>query len=400
MSLYGDFIYGDQYYDEILTYEDYQNILRLHNRQPRLKVNLMYSNMEVYQEITSDIILQGSSLNISNKNGIRRTITLELANPQLRYNVEPNNIWMNTYFSVYAGYYYNGRYYWFLLGIFITTNPVMSSGLSQSTITLRGYDKMSLLNGTLSGKLEGIYQIEASDNMREIINSIVTERGDTFPVNYDSIFEGYLIPYTITTDLGNSYFSILDELASLRSSNVFYDTNGCLNFQSGIEDLDDSVKPPLYSFSNDGTDINYISSNATFDFEKVCNCIYVQGSTVDGGIYSATLKDENLESPTRIQLIGERWADPITDDNINSDALCLDRAKYELKKLKTLWLTVEINCVPIPDLDVNCVIELTDDRYDFDHLRLLIQSISYNLQTGGTMSLSCTSVNELEYSNI
>jgi hypothetical protein len=401
MSLYNTFIYDEEtVYGQSLSFNDYLAVLQSSNRKSRIKVELLYltqNGYEVYEEITQNISNTSGSLTVDFKNGQRRQVSLIINDPIRKYNISPLSLWINKYFRVYKGFQIGNDYIWFLQGTFVLNNPNVLSNFSQRTIELNGLDKMSLLDNTLGGTLCTTYQMLVDTEMRNGIEGILNEVGDLSPLVYDSGFEGYTIPYTITRD--DTYFNILEELANLRSANVFYDVYGNLNFVSGIEDLDDSIKPSLYSFKKDGTDLNYLTGQVKYDFENIKNSVYVVGATVDGEIFNANAKDTNLESPTRISLIGEKILS-ITDDNINTTQYAQDRSNYELKNNKILYISVTITCLPILNLDVNCVVDLTDKDLEFNEQRLLIQSIEDPYTDGQNMTIVCSGVNELAFSNI
>lgn len=380
-----------------LTKDTYFNtILKSPNRQTVIKVELMYPNGEIFEEITSDISNTDGNLVNTFTNGQRRNISLTINNPIRKYGINPRRLWLNTYFRVYKGFYYLNNYIWFLQGTFILSNPVENSSFSEKTIQINGIDKMSLLDGTLSGNLEATYQVPANESLKNAIIAILNEAGDNSPLIYDVALEGIVVPYTISRN--DSYYGILEELAELYSSNVYYNTEGCLCFISGVEQIDDSLKPSIYSFKKDGKDFNYLTNSVTYNFSDVKNYIKVVGATVNGEIFDATASDTNLESPVCIDFIGRKIL-YISDDNINSDQLAQDRANYELKKNRILFIDGSLTCPSLPHLDANCVIDITDEDLDFVQQRVLIQSISDSYAENGQMTVSYSNVNELPFSN-
>ncbi len=300
--------------DISVTFSQYLNYIKTaHNRLECLKVELLYPNGEVQNEITSDVSSSDGQLTVNLNNGIRRSVSLTLINPQLKYKIDPKSLWLNTKFRVYWGTVVSGEWYWILLGTFVLSNSSLVSDLSNSVLHLNGLDKFALLNGTLGGTLNAIYQIDVDSYMRNAIQATLNESGDTSPLLYDSVFEGYKIPYTIIKNRGQTYADILIELANLRSSNLYYDAWGNLNFTSGVEDLDDSLKPSQYSFYKDNPklDVNYISGNVDYKIEDVKNSVTVFGDNINGSIVDFTLTNDNLLSPFLTSLIGFRPLAPI-----------------------------------------------------------------------------------------
>jgi hypothetical protein len=405
LALYGDGLYGNNLYgsSSSVTHSDYlKYISTVTNRVEAIKVELLYPNLETQNEITSFASMSDGQLTINFTNGVRRAISLTLINPNLRFKFDPSSLWINSMFRCYRGYLIKNSWYWILLGTFVISDSSMNSNISNTTISLSGLDRFSMLDGQLAGYLSAIYQADVGSDMISVVDAILNEVENNSSLLYDSIFTGYSLPYTLRKEYGSTYFDILKDLANLRSSNIYYNMNGQMCFQSGIEDIDDSIKPVTYSFykNNSKYDVNYITGKSNFNISKVRNSVTVIGDNINGEIFDATVKNENLLSPTRIQLIGERALPPIQDNVINTDQLALDRANYELKKCLLLGTTVEITALCLPHLDVNTVIELTDTDLNFDHTRLLIQSINMPLTIGGVMTLSCSNVNELPFTNI
>ena len=78
-------------------------------------------------------------------------------------------------------------------------------------------------------------------------------------------------------------------------------------------------------------------------------------------------------------------------DNIYSDALAEQRARYEIYLRARLHDNISISCVPIYWLDVNTIIEYNLPNNTTQESDLwLIKSISTDVSTSGTQSISAT----------
>jgi hypothetical protein len=396
MALYGSFLYGDgTVYGSGVSYNDYLLILQSPSRQPRVKVELLYKNnngYEVYEELTSLVDSTSGSLQINIVNGRRRSATITLSDFKRQYNISSNSLWLDSYIRIKKGFQVGNEYIWFLCGTFVLEDPSVISNFSLRTIELTCVDKMSILEN----ELEAIYQIPSGTPVKDAIIAILNEINDPMPLIYDSALEGKTVPYTISRS--DSYYSILEELASLYSSHVFYNASGSLCFLSGVEGIDDSPKESLYNFRKDGTDINYISSNVKYDISNVKNYIVVIGATVDGELYDAIASDENLSSPVNIYRIGKR-VKKIEDDNIYSTELAQNRADYELKNNTVLFCNCSIVCLSLPHLyDADdAVVTLTDIDQNFNQQRLLIQSITDSFGIDSQMQITCSNTSELPF---
>lgn len=108
----------------------------------------------------------------------------------------------------------------------------------------------------------------------------------------------------------------------------------------------------------------------------------------------AYIEDTDPQSPFRVS--GEAGKIPIAlyggeYDNIQTDYLARQRAIYELYHRCRLNDKITLNCVPIWYLDVNQVISYTPHTNIASHYGdnlYLIQSISMDLSSGGTMSIT------------
>lgn len=373
------------------------------NRKYAIKIEQLYQNAdgtyESYNEITQYVSNSSGQLDISLQNGIRRKISFTIVSPDYKINPE-GKIWLDSIFRLWYGLEISdGNIYWISQGIFVLDDSSSSSASSsEHSISINAVDKCGLLDGSLSGVLEASYSVVNGNSLKDSIKSIIVDSGDNSPINIDSVYDGYNISYNVILDLGSTYTDLLDKLAEFRTSNYFYDTSGSFQFVSGIEDIDDSQKPVMYSFSNDGTDVNYISSDIKYNIEKVKNYIKVVGNSTDTGItFCGASYNDDPSSPTSISRIGRRNANPITIDDINSDEYCKDRALYELKQIYRTSVTVSINSLSLPHLTVGDVIELTDSHHGIDHQKLLINSINFDLKDGGQMALSCSNIFDIDY---
>ena len=214
-------------------------------------------------------------------------------------------------------------------------------------------------------------------------------------VIFDSIYANEQTVYRISKSPNESLGSLLIELAEMLGCDIYYDENGYLNVRSGIEDIANVNKPILWSYSTD--EMEYLSSQTTYEFDKVKNRVIIIGANTSGQmVYEGIAENTNPQSPTRISLIGTRNI-YYEDSNIYSQELAQQRAEYELNKISILQQTINIQSIYMIHLDVNNCIKLTDSYYGLEETRFVIQSINIPLATNSNMSINCTNVGSLPY---
>lgn len=367
-----------------MTFQDYLNILQTNIRTPKIKVQfLRFTDETPYSEITGDILNSSGNLTINNQNGVRRAIDLTLSNVSGNYIPSPDTLWLGQKFKVYMGLQNNsGETYWISQGVFVTDNPTV---MSNYTVSLKGTDKFALLDGTLGGEIDGIYQITLGSNIYTVLKSILSDNNiiqDQITPILDILYKDDITPYTIEKETGATLGEIVLELAALVSANVYYNADGKLVFE---QDFNDTVKSSLWDFS--ANEFNYINSSQTFKFNEVFNAVLVIGDNINGQIFDYQAINNNLQSPTSVPNLGFKRIKVINDSNINTEQRAEDRAKYELKRVMIMQSEFNVDSVPIYHLDVDKIITLTDGGLQLNKERILIDSISIPLSPSGRMSI-------------
>jgi hypothetical protein len=380
-----------------LTFDDYINAVKATTINPRIKIEFLYPDETVKEEITEDIKSDGGNLSINFQNGVRKSCNVTLINIEKKYIPSPNTIWIKNKFKLWLGFKINGEDYFISQGIFVVRNPEVLSNYSEKTVNLTGIDKFALLDGTLGGELDGIYQIPVGTNIYEAIKSILVLVNDTKSPILDGKYISEVTPYTLRKEAGGNYGELLIELAGMLSANIYYNENGHLIFEEGTIDIVDNIKSPIWEFTTD--EFEYLGSTVTYQFEDIFNEVLVIGDNIDGNIATGKATNTNLLSSTRTQLIGKRTK-VIEDSIIYTDNLALQRANYELKRLVMLQSKSIIKSTPMYHLDVNKIITLTDDYYDFDKERFLIQSINIPFSLGSQIDIDVVNAVELTFDNV
>ena len=152
--------------------------------------------------------------------------------------------------------------------------------------------------------------------------------------------------------------------------------------------LDDSV---VFDFTQLTTGL-ITSISSTTDFSNIKNSVKVYGRVLeDGSQVESELQDKDPNSPFRIEgTIGEIWLPLIQDDNIINQEQCDDRCKYELILHSRFNDSINIQCIPIPFLDVNQKIRVENPDGKIEDY--LIQTINIPLSVDQQMSMECIKV--------
>jgi len=379
---------------DMSTFQDYIDKIKTGKYKKRCKVEWLRSEDEsVSSEFTADIL--SGSLSITRQNGIRRSVSIKLKNINGQYiPSEDSNIWINRKFRLSLGIAINkDEDYFFSQGIFVISDPEAISNFSESYLTLNGSDKFSLLSGDMGGNFTSIYQAPLGSNIYTTIRGILALNNDKLPPILCNNFTSEITPYTVRKDIGSStYGEVLIEFAQILSCNVYYNELGNLVFE---KDVEDTIKGSQWDYSTDN--FHYLGATNTYKFKDVCNTIVVIGSNINGSIATGTAINNNLQSGTRVQLIGSKPKTPIVDDNITTNSLAQQRAEYELKRVVALQTSISINAMPMFHLDVDQVITLTDYSLKLNEERFLTQSITLQLENQGNMSISCVKSKDIVF---
>jgi len=123
----------------------YLEALRADTRSPIYKIEWMDKNENVTAEVTGDML--SGSINISYKNGMRRTAQLNLCNDQGSYIPDKDGlIWISKKFKLYTGLNIHGVEYFNAQGIFNLGNPILQGDRANRQAQVEAYDNFALLN--------------------------------------------------------------------------------------------------------------------------------------------------------------------------------------------------------------------------------------------------------------
>lgn len=376
--------------------ENYLGVIKSQNYVVYLKVELLDHQENVMSEISREVSLDTSgSINVDYQQGVRRTCSLTLNNIGKQFLPNENSIvWINQKFKLWLGVGVSSDVYWFAQGVYI----IKSLDVSPNTVQIEGVDKFGFFTEDLNQHcLQGTYEIPYNTSTYNALTStLAMDMGNGKPIDpilplVDLSMKKEILPYTITKDEGGFLGDILTEMATSLNADIFYDTNGVLNVSKSK--VDTYIKEaPIFYF--DCVEPNIADLNVKYDLGEIVNVCKVYGTDIDEVIHSYVAKNTNPKSPTRISLIGEKADAPEESDMCYDDKHCHDYAHYQLNQKSAVAMSVSFNTPIIPHLDVNRIISITSDYFNFKQEDCLVTSL--NIPIGlGTMSISACNIKYL-----
>lgn len=405
-------------------YSEYLYTLKT-NYRPAIKIEWVNNDGSSYGEITNSYVDMSGTVSVSMENGTRRTADIELDNSNGEFSVDVYNLWYGKMVKLWMGLYLSdGSPYYFPQGVFYVNSVEESNTPLQRTVSLHLIDKWCFLDGTMWGNLDGIYIVPNGSNIYDALTKLlktsrftgenVDEAGEPQGNAVDPIMPNlssyYLTktyedgettynaidtPYEIRMEYGKTYADILLEFATILGAYIYYDVDGRLTIEPTQDDIVDSSKPILWTFTPNEQE--FLSEDSSHDFGTFYNDIIVIGYTTNGKQAKGRAQNKNTASPTAIQIVGIKTYPPYEDTAYYTDEQCNELAEYYLKRQTIKQRSVQISSAPMFHLRENRLIECVRP-YTMGKEALLISGYDLPIGTTGTMSITATSVNEFSFS--
>lgn len=405
-------------------YSEYLYTLKT-NYRPAIKIEWMNNDGSSYGEITNSYVDMSGTVSVSMENGTRRTADIELDNSNGEFSVDVYNLWYGKMVKLWMGVYLSdGSPYYFPQGVFYVNSVEESNTPLQRTVSLHLIDKWCFLDGTMWGNLDGIYIVPVGSNIYDALTKLmktsrftgenVDEAGEPQTNAVDPIMPNlssyYLTktykdgettynaidtPYEIRMEYGKTYADILLEFATILGAYIYYDVDGRLTIEPTQDDIVDSSKPILWTFTPNEQE--FLSEDSSHDFGTFYNDIIVIGYTTNGKQAKGRAQNKNTASPAAIQIVGIKTYPPYEDTAYYTDEQCNELAEYYLKRQTIKQRSVQISSAPMFHLRENRLIECVRP-YTMEKEALLISGYDLPIGTTGTMSITATSVNEFSFS--
>lgn len=397
--------YGqDSNLNDKYTITDLMQVINSSINTPRYKIYVLYPDETINFEIPLADIVAGGSYSENYQDGQRRSLSFQLYNGEGKYTPNINIFWAGTRLRLDLGIEtLDGTTIWVQKGVFVVAKASVSQSQGEETVSIEASDKFALFENK-TGTLELTYEIPVGTLIQSAIEGIIHyDMGNGYPLDskgiiYHSSFKDKRTQASISKSAGETFGSILIELATQLSAEIFYNSQGILTLVPTSETTTDQDKPLLATVT--GVDGDYEQLSFDFDMTSIVNRIIVTGtSNESNGVFKAVAVNDDPASPLCCQRIGYRTGSIINDSNITSNYLAEERAKYELRKQLILKSSTSLNIAFNPLLTVNSLVAINNTFFDMVNQRFLIQSVSCGLDYGGTMSVSLSNLTNLPFIN-
>lgn len=363
------------------------------------RIFVLHPDETIDYMIPDEDIKTGGSYDENYQSGQRRSLSFSLVNDTGKYTPSVNRLWAGTRFRLEMGVKVNdNQTFWFSKGSYVISSVSVTESAGDRSVQVQAGDKFTLFTNK-TGSLDSSYTIPVGVEIEKAIRGIQSSsfgNGEVFDVSgleYDSSFKGKTVQSEISQSQGGTYGALLLELATQLSAEIFYNSKGVLTLVPIDAVSGDSDKPILCDLVSDRGDVS--SFSFSYNMDDMINKVVVVGNSSDGAVHRAVAVNDNPDSPFCFQRIGYRMGSVISDNNITTDYLAEERARYELRNVMILQTSSSFPVVYNPLLAVNNTVTFFDDFLGINGAKFLIKGISVPLDNSGTMSVSVTSLENL-----
>ena len=406
----------EQYLAALKT--NFHKVVRLEFLQPDGSVAFMLDNDP--RSKRSRTFIQDGQLSVNLQNGARRTATVKLSNLDGQYDFNVNNVWFGTQVRLLMGLVLpDGSNYLIPQGTFYVKDPEEARAPKERTATYNLVDKWAVLDGTLGGELEGTYECPVNSNIFSAISSIlslptgngqVIDRVTPVFTNYyndmtvalpnGSTVSMVVTPYTARFDATNdTYATVILELNQMLAGWIGYDAYGALRLDPSQDDILDTNKPILWTYSPNET--QWLGATYTVRNSDVKNDIIRVGESLDSyAQVGARAQNYDPSSDTNINVIGLR-TDRDSKAGYYTNQVCADLTEFDLKRQTILKKSVSISSTQMFHLVENNLVAIRRlDKQGEPTEKHLVNSFSIPIGETGQMTVSAVSVQDFPIATV
>ena len=368
----------------------------------------------------SGTFIQDGTITVNLQNGKRRCATVTLSNLDGAYDYNVNKLWFGQQVRLSEGLILpDGSDFYIPQGVFYVSNPEENYLPENKTVKLNLEDKWCYLDGTLFGRLDGIYEVPLNRNIFVAIQSILElPRGNGYPVdNVTPLFTEYyntqtttlpdgstisdlLMPYTYRCESDSgTYADIILEMNKILAGWIGYDPTGRLRLDPSQDDIVDSDKPIMWTFTPN--EQQFLGATYTVKNSDVYNDIIITGEALsEYSNVAGRACNYDPSSDTNINLIGKKTYRE-SAAGYASRRQCEDLAVFKLKRQTVLQKSVSIKSQQLFHIQENQLVTiLRPDKPGSPMERHLVTGFSRPIGQTGEMTIQATSVQDFPVASI
>lgn len=368
----------------------------------------------------SRAFIQGGSISVNLQNGQRRQASVTLANLDGEYDYAVNKIWFGQKIRLSEGLILpNGEEFYLPQGVFYVKDPKEALMPAERTAQYELVDKWAMLDGTLGGGLDGIYEVPVNSSIFTAISTLLKEDmgngqpyDDVEPIftNYyngltttlpdGSVVSNVLTPYTLRIDSeSGTRADVILGLNTMLAGWVGYDQTGRFRLMPSQDDILDTTKPIQWTFSP--LETQFLGATYSVKNTDLRNDVIIMGEAL-GSDPQANGRATNLDpaSDTNVNLIGYKTYRE-SKQGFYTDDICEAQAVFELKRRTVLQKAVSISSTQMFHLAENNLVEIRRlDKPGSPVERHLVQGFTRPLAQTGAMTVSAVSVQDFPVATV
>ena len=368
----------------------------------------------------SGAFIQDGTITVNLQNGKRRCATVTLSNLDSAYDYNVNKLWFGQQVRLSEGLVLpDGSDFYIPQGVFYVMNPEENYLPENKTVKLNLEDKWCYLDGTLFGRLDGIYEVPLNRDIFVAIQSILElPRGNGYPVdNVTPLFTEYyntqtttlpdgstisdlLMPYTYRCESDSgTYADIILEMNKILAGWIGYDPTGRLRLDPSQDDIVDSDKPIMWTFTPN--EQQFLGATYTVKNSDVYNDIIITGEGLsEYANVAGRACNYDPSSDTNINLIGKKTYRE-SAAGYASRRQCEDLAVFKLKRQTVLQKSVSIKSQQLFHIQENQLVTiLRPDKPGSPMERHLVTGFSRPIGQTGEMTIQATSVQDFPVASV
>lgn len=267
------------------------NATKQNNRELHYKINLLNYKFQLMDELSG--VALNMSFSLDANSDIRRigSISISPNDPNAFKMQAGSKIWLDKYVQVFVGIkeQRTQEIVYTNMGIYMVNNPSQNFSSTDDTITIGLLDLMAKLTGERNGNLDGYdnptYHIDAGENIRDVMITVLQECGFTkYSINI--LPEDYqTTQIEINVDNTQSWYKVLSELDYVNTNyQMYFDLDGVFHYER------------IPSGKNEQVMVNdeiwkecFISYNKSNSYSDIKNHVVVIGKTHEISHFSSSV---------------------------------------------------------------------------------------------------------------